>query len=108
MIKINKPDQPPEVLLTKGKAKRKSLCTNYSRYSAEYNSGDRRFNFDSAVYGHPSVKQALAQAQHNKCCFCEDRIGLDGDVEHFRPKAGSRQDETTPMIIPGYYWLAYD
>ena len=31
-----------------------------------------------------------------------------GDVEHYRPKAGYRQDAEDPLGRPGYYWLAYE
>jgi hypothetical protein len=35
-------------------------------------------------------------------------VGEDGDVEHFRPKAGWCQGAGEPLNTPGYYWLAYD
>ena len=66
------------------------------------------FNFDAGIYGHATVKQALIEAQYGKCCFCERKIGADGDVEHFRPKAAVRQNNASPLMKPGYYWLAYE
>ena len=33
---------------------------------------------------------------------------MEGDVEHFRPKSGSKQAPGEPLVKPGYYWLAYD
>jgi uncharacterized protein (TIGR02646 family) len=60
------------------------------------------------VYGAPEVKRQLVEDQHGKCCFCESKVGTDGDVEHFRPKGGWRQVPTDPLTSPGYYWLAYD
>ena len=53
----------------------------------------------------PSVK-----AQHDKCCFCESKVThiSYGDVKHYRPKAGYRQDPEEPLGRPGYYWLAYE
>ncbi len=65
-------------------------------------------NFDAAVYGHPEVKQALIDAQHEKCCFCESKVGEEGDIEHFRPKAAFRQGADLPLEKPGYYWLVYE
>ena len=52
----------------------------------------------------------MKNAQHSKCCFCESIFDATyaGDVEHFRPKAYSRQDEHSPRNYPGYYWLAYN
>ena len=61
------------------------------------------------AYSAKSVKNALIKAQHEKCCFCEAK-GTHvayGDVEHFRPKGGFRQDPNDPLGRPGYYWHAY-
>jgi uncharacterized protein (TIGR02646 family) len=110
LIKINKPENPPEVLLKRGKKNRRSHCTSYTRNRKKYDSGEKKFDFDSGIYGHKTVKQALVDAQYGKCCFCESRV-VDisyGDVEHFRPKAAFRQDENDDLTRPGYYWLAYE
>jgi uncharacterized protein (TIGR02646 family) len=77
-------------------------------HSAEYNDGTRLFHFDQSIYGDAKVKKALIDAQHGKCCFCERKIGSEGDVEHFRPKASFCQGEGMPPERPGYYWLAYE
>lgn len=108
VIKIDKPQDPPVILVTRGKTKRAACCGLYTRYSKDYQLGDRKFSFDASIYGHKSVKQALLEAQYGKCCFCESKIGADGDVEHFRPKAGCCQGSGQPIIKPGYYWLAYE
>src|SRR5262249_19201025 len=70
----------------------------------------KTFRFKGAIYGHPSVKDALRKAQHDKCALCEAKIThvQYGDVEHFRPKAGYRQHPEDPLVRPGYYWLAYE
>ena len=51
----------------------------------------------------------LLWAQHNKCCYCESRLGVTSHkvVEHFRPKGAVQQDPGQKMMYPGYYWLAY-
>ncbi|MBW8688114.1 HNH endonuclease family protein [Chitinophaga rhizophila] len=78
-----------------------------------HNNGERNFaskvDFDSKIYGHHTVKNALRDAQSHKCCFCESRIShiSHGDVEHYRPKTAWVQD-SEPFNRPGYYWLAYD
>ncbi|MBM4032553.1 MAG: hypothetical protein FJ291_12315 [Planctomycetes bacterium] len=56
------------------------------------------------------MKKALIAMQHGKCCFCESKIThiTYGDVEHFRPKAGYRQQPDEQLRRPGYYWLAYE
>ncbi|MBM0741628.1 hypothetical protein JOY44_08365 [Phormidium sp. CLA17] len=108
MIRIQKSAIPPEKLAQDGKRKRRSHCSSYSRNPAVYQLGERIFSFDSTIYAHKSVKQALIKAQHGKCCFCERLIGTDGDVEHFRPKQAYKQASGEPLQRPGYYWLAYE
>ena len=56
------------------------------------------------------MKAALRLAQKEKCSFCESHIThIDyGDVEHFRPKGGTRQFIEDALLQPGYYWLAYE
>jgi uncharacterized protein (TIGR02646 family) len=108
VIQIKKPKTPPEKLITEGKRKRKTHCSAYSRDPIAHQSGVKNFNFDRNIYAHTSVKQALIEAQHKKCCFCEGLIGVDGDVEHFRPKQAYRQKPGEPLQYPGYYWLAYE
>jgi uncharacterized protein (TIGR02646 family) len=80
------------------------------RLKAAYDAGVREFRFDAGIYGAKSVKQRLIAIQHGKCCFCESTITHidDGDVEHFRPKAGFIQKDGDPLERPGYYWLVYD
>ena len=74
-----------------------------------YLKGKRHFDFDRRIYGHATVKQTLSAAQHHKCCFCEGKFDAyaPADVEHYRPKGAIRQDEQSPPVVPGYYWLAY-
>lgn len=108
MIKITKPETAPEILRTKGKSKRMAHCRSYSQHRTEYKNGERRFSFDAMIYSHATVKAALIKAQHSKCCFCEAKVGADGDVEHFRPKSASCQGKKQGLIRPGYYWLAYE
>ncbi len=110
MIRVRKPRQLPTVLRTKGRTQRQVLERTYSCDPSGYDSGTKSFTFDSGLYGHPSVKDTLRQAQHDKCAFCESKIShiAYGDVEHLRPKAGWRQTEKGPLQRPGYYWLAYE
>lgn len=101
MIRIHKPETAPAVLRTRGATKRDDLC-------CACEAGEPLPAFDGRLYGHSEVKAALIAAQHGKCCFCESKVGEDGDVEHFRPKAGYRQSDGEPLTVPGYYWLAYE
>lgn len=110
MIRVEKPTDPPEVLRAKGKNKRRGMSSAYSRARADYRSGAKTFEFDSKIYGHKDVKSVLITAQHDKCVFCESKVThiAYGDVEHFRPKAGYRQQRSDDLGRPGYYWLAYE
>lgn len=107
MIRITKPD-PPEILSNKGADEHAKMCCEYDADPHAYISGKKTFTFKDTIYADPSVKQSLIKAQHKKCCFCEAKVGEDGDIEHYRPKATSRQSENSKLIKPGYYWLAYD
>ncbi len=110
MIRIHKPDTPPERLRRRGPDKRRSHSVSFARDPAAYRSGERTFDFDENIYSASSVKSALIEAQNKKCCFCESKVShiAYGDVEHFRPKAGYRQHAEQSLQRPGYYWLAYE
>ena len=110
MIRVTKPSQAPAVLLNRGKKQRRAVFASFTRFTADYRAGRRRFSFDSNTYAHRTVKEALIAAQHDKCFLCESKIThiAYGDVEHFRPKAAYRQDQTDALHRPGYYWLAYE
>lgn len=110
MIRIEKPEAAPEVLRTRGKNERRRLSNLYIRSVDAYDAGERTFTFKSGLYAHESVKQALVEAQHGKCAFCEAKVThvAYGDVEHFRPKKGYRQQAGDALGRPGYYWLAYE
>ncbi len=108
MIRVHRPDEVPDVLATSGRVKRAEMEAAYDAAPAEYDARTRRFTFDAGIYGHRTVKEALVAAQHSKCCFCESRVGMDGDVEHYRPKAGFSQGAGRRIEGPGYYWLAYE
>lgn len=106
MIRINKPAEAPEVLRRRGIPATRKLCDQIDADPEAHET----FRFDGGIYGHRSVKDALREAQHDKCAFCESKIShiSHGDVEHFRPKAGYRQDPEDPLVQPGYYWLSYE
>lgn len=110
MIRVREPADPPEVLRTTGTRSRGGMSAAYSRDPRSYEEGRKSFELDSGIYAHATVKQALREAQHDKCAFCESKFAhiSYGDVEHFRPKAGWRQEEGEPLTRPGYYWLAYE
>lgn len=66
-----------------------------------------------------ATSDMLFAGYFGKCYFCEATLGVQykGDVEHFRPKGGVRDENNKEVYIgkgkyrrkhPGYYWLAYD
>lgn len=109
MIRVTKP-AAPTVLTTSGAAAARAHRVAYRRSPAAYRAGTATFRFNSKLYGHTDVRDALKAAQRGKCAFCESRIDATnyGDVEHYRPKAGFRQNRGDPLTRPGYYWLAYE
>jgi uncharacterized protein (TIGR02646 family) len=108
MIRIRKPRKPPSKLTTEGKNKAAEHIAEYAANPTDYQSGHKKISFAANIYNDRTVKTALVEAQHKKCCFCERLIGNDGDVEHFRPKSAYTQQSGDPLKRPGYYWLAYN
>jgi uncharacterized protein (TIGR02646 family) len=109
MIPVVRP-VAPAFLLSKGAAATRELCDAYNSAPGDYKSGAKSFPFDDSLYAATAVKDALRDAQHKKCAFCESLFAHTGyeDVEHFRPKAGYKQKEADELRRPGYYWLAYE
>lgn len=75
------------------------------------------YEVDDDLY--KEMKELLLECFHGKCAYCECDIrhSQPGDVEHFRPKKGVRDEEDRPVFIerggarekhPGYFWLAYE
>ena len=104
MIRIKKSKVAPQVLKRRGEPATVDLKKEY-----ELDPGIASFDFNSSIYGDSTVKNALKDDQHGKCCFCEADFSATGfgDVEHFRPKGGYQSVDGGPLHRPGYYWLAY-
>jgi uncharacterized protein (TIGR02646 family) len=102
MIRVKRTPASLPVLAIEGTTKAQEHCDAYSN-------GIREFQFDSTIYGHDSVKEALVAMHHGKCCYCESRVRHTGPgtIDHYRPKAASQQRVGNPFFRPGYYWLAY-
>ena len=109
MIRIVRPDIAPDVLQRAGEPKTRLNCESYHSNAEAYRSGSEKFVFRRSIYAHATVKDALLQAQHGKCCYCESkfRATSPGAVEHFRPKGAVQQESGSAKQYPGYYWLAY-
>ncbi len=108
MIKINKYLPAPEKLQTDGKTERRRNSNLFTRNSEAYISNEQKFELNDGIYTHKSVKDALKEIQHSKCCYCEKHIKERSTVEHFRPKTSFRNQKSDQREYPGYYWLAYE
>jgi len=115
MIKIDKSNNIPSILLNEGVSETQKLCNEYNAnpilYTSQKNISNRKlkkFDFDNTIYGHSEVKKQLIDDQKEKCCFCEAIFNANGygDVEHFRPKAAYKSGRK--LIYPAYYWLVYE
>ena len=109
MIRMGRPLESPRILQSDGEQETRENCESYDLHPDDYRSATEKFKFDGDINGHESVKNALLQAQHNKCCYCESKFGATsyGAVEHFRPKGALQQGQGWNREYPGYYWLAY-
>ncbi|GBF18026.1 MULTISPECIES: HNH endonuclease family protein [Arenibacter] len=114
MIKLKKNRAIPSVLDQQGNCKLSNgtynMCNNYDMTPNDFDQGTETFTFENNIYASANIKEQLRIDQNGKCAFCEQNIiSISyGDVEHFRPKGGYRQNETDDFNRPGYYWLAYD
>jgi uncharacterized protein (TIGR02646 family) len=110
MIGIDRPRAVPPILVRRGAARAAQIRADYLADRDAYRTDRKSFEFEKhAYYAHRSVKDALRNAQHDKCAFCESKIShiAYGDIDHVRPKAGYQQRRGGPLKRPGYYWLAY-
>lgn len=114
MIRIKKPAVP----IVRNRAGGNKLLLQsqadealYNANSVRYDNGTISFEFYNELFGHSKIKLALIKCQFGKCAFCESHVSTisSGDIEHFRPKAGYKQNsKAKDLKKPGYYWLAYD
>jgi uncharacterized protein (TIGR02646 family) len=110
MIRINKSEDIPSVLLQEGQVLTNKLRALYVTDPVSYDNGVEKFRILRKWYTHKSVKDKLVLDQHEKYCFCEADFTANGygDVEHYRPKKGFSLTRSGELYKPGYYWLAYD
>lgn len=87
------------------------MIADYTANPAGYRDGSASFSIDAKIYGSSAVKARLKRSHSGKCAYCEIYLPKQiahGHVDHFRPKAYSKQTKGSPAVRPGYYWLAYD
>jgi uncharacterized protein (TIGR02646 family) len=78
-------------------------ATERQRAEAHYSAPTAKA-FEFKAYKGQDVVDALRRLFDKKCAYCESRFEAvtPGDVEHYRPKGGVREDPTHG----GYWWLA--
>ena len=104
MIRVHRPAEPPSEVRERMEAATQGLCDAYDKDPLAYAGGETTFSFDSALYAHASLKEALKKAQHDKCCFCESRVThvSSGDVERAveRLSSGLIDELITTNTVP--------
>jgi 5-methylcytosine-specific restriction endonuclease McrA len=65
-------------------------------------------HFKSELWG--IFKNTIWDQQGHKCAFCEKELlsSDDAQVEHFRPKTETRDENNQVITRESYWWLAYD
>ena len=109
MIRLHRPNDPPQALLARGQAATQQDCAAYLQDPTAYDSGSLKFRFIASIFRSTKVKDILQKQQHNKCCYCEAKHSVTSAarIDHFRPKSAVRQCKGSTRVYPGYYWLAY-
>lgn len=91
MIRINKNPQIPVSLQSE------YVQDELTRLERKASGGDRIVysDFNDELYGAQDVRAVLKEDQHGKCAYCESKMNVTSpaDIEHFRPKTYSKQDE---------------
>lgn len=107
MIRIIKGDAPAH-LISRGTVQDGKDLTEYQKHTADYNSGNKKFEAKDSIYNSDHVRTALSGLQHYKCCYCETKDSRSNiDVEHYRPKKAYSETFGGGSKYPGYFWLAY-
>jgi hypothetical protein len=129
MLHLTRP-QKPAIFEQEIRDKRARAEQEVQRYRDELAQGVEKPAKPDFPNAWGKYKPAFAEAQHEKCAYCEVRViaGFPGDVEHFRPKGElwglsdnpdewgvqrpssasveGRKHRTLSGL--GYWWLAYD
>ncbi len=85
-----------------------SSISNHTKQYEKTGTRGKRIQESYTVYKDKSVRKQLNKMFRGKCAYCESKITsiYTGDIEHFRPKGGYIENDST--IKPGYFWLASD
>jgi len=89
MIKINKPETPPKILLDNKEKWTNALIDTVQQYGEYSKIPKEKKKKLLQHYRHDEIQRALFQCSYNKCAFCEciPSEGGNIEVEHFAPKS---------------------
>lgn len=89
MIKINKPQKPPEILLENQKKWTSDLLDAVKQYGSYSKIPGEEKTKLLKNYKHKEIQSELFKSSHMKCSFCECKPAEGGniEVEHFAPKS---------------------
>lgn len=96
-------ENDPEVKEWKKKAKRRyrTLCSKTNH--------EERKNYLKKATIWSDLKPVFTKIFGEKCWYSEcDLTGSYGDIDHFRPKSHSKDENESTILNEGYWWLAYD
>lgn len=111
MIRVERPEDVPQVLLQDGVVEQDEAHQLWVEYSAKLaqaqaNGGKlpKKPSLKFAKYKDDDVKHLLEAVFHGKCAYCESFYSSTQpmDVEHYRPKGAVAEENDHS----GYYWLA--
>ena len=85
MIRIERPQEAPEILQTTGTRKTRENCESYDCHPNDYRDSSGNLGFDRGIYGHGSVKEALLESQYRKCCYCELPVTVGIRISPYPP-----------------------
>jgi uncharacterized protein (TIGR02646 family) len=108
LIHVERPSEPPDVLLTEGKRAGEDAERFFSGRTAVKKRQVKFVDFEFPDVWQV-VRPELEKLFQRKCAFCESPLGtgLEGEVTHFRPiRDALGLDGTTAP--EHYYWLAYE
>lgn len=89
MIKLNKPNTAPNILITNEKDWTAELLSEIKKYGSFSKLPDSAKAIVSERYKHEEIKSLLVPGLDTKCAFCESMPNESGyiEIEHFLPKA---------------------
>lgn len=89
MIKVNKPSEPPKILLNNNEKWTNDLISAVEKYGSYKDIPRDVKERLLKYYKHKDIQKILFDSSYRKCVFCECKPAEGGniEVEHFAPKS---------------------